>query len=224
MSLKYAVSEIFTNPMYAKGFKETLYMTGVASLFAYVFGLVLAAFLYFSKRSKNKALVSFGKAISWVINIGRSIPFLILVMLLINVTRAIVGTSIGSTATIVPLIIGSTPLVARMLESSFEEVSGGKIETAISMGANGFQVLGKVLLTEAFPSIIRGVSISMISILGYTAMAGALGGGGLGQLAMSYGYQRYRTDVLLITLILLIIMVQIIQSVFNILATIIDKR
>ena len=218
------ILEIFTNPMYGKALWETVYMTFIASFFAYIFGLIIAAFLYFSKRSKRTVVKTVGQIVGWIINIGRSIPFLILVMLLMDVTRVIVGTVIGSTATIVPLVIGSTPLVTRMLESSFEEISSGKIETAISMGADNFHILFKVLIPESLPSIIRGMSISSISILGYTAMAGALGGGGLGQIAMSYGYQRYRTDVLIITLIFLIVLVQIIQSVFNLLANAIDKR
>lgn len=154
----------------------------------------------------------------------RSVPFLILIIVLIPFTRFVVGTSIGATATVVPLIVGAAPFIARMVESSLLEVDAGVVEAAQAMGASPWQIVTKVLLKEAVPSLITGAAIALTTILGYSAMAGAVGGGGLGDLAIKYGYHRYQTDVLLLTLVILIALVQIIQALGNGLAKKIDHR
>lgn len=213
-----------TTPLYMKALGQTIYMTFFTTFFSYIMAIFLASFLFATKSSKHKVVKVINAVLSWIVNIARSIPFIILVMLLMSFTRLLVGKSIGTQAALVPLTIGSTPLVTRMLESSFEEVGIGKVETATSMGASKFQIMYKVIIPEAMPSIIRGLSISMISILGYTAMAGSLGGGGLGQVAYNYGYQKYNYSVIINALVWLIILVQIIQSTFNFIAKVIDKR
>ncbi len=154
----------------------------------------------------------------------RSVPFLILLIAVMPVTRTIVGTTIGSKATIVPLVIGAAPFIARMVESSLKEVDRGVIEAAESMGASPFQIMFKVLLPEAKPSLLVGAAISVTTILGYSAMAGIVGGGGLGAIAMNYGYYRYQQDIMFITVILLVVIVQIMQEVGMKIATISDKR
>ena len=159
-----------------------------------------------------------------VINLLRSAPFLILLVALTPVTRAIVGTSLGSTATIVPLVIGSAPFIARMVESSIKEVDGGVIEAAQSMGASPMQIVLRVMLPEAKPSLTVGAAIAVTTILGYSAMAGFVGGGGLGTIAVNYGVYRYQTDVMLVTLALLVAIVQVFQEVGMHIAARIDKR
>ena len=159
-----------------------------------------------------------------VINVIRSIPFLILLVALIPVTRLIVGTSVGTNATIVPLVIGAAPFVARMIESSLLEVDNGVIEAAQSMGASNFQIVKKVLLPEAKPSLLTGSTIAITTILGYSALAGFVGGGGLGATALNYGYTRYQTDVMLITVAVLVIIVQVFQEVGMFIVRKTDKR
>lgn len=159
-----------------------------------------------------------------IANIVRSIPFLILLILLIPFTRMIVGKSYGSTATVVPLVIAAGPFIARMVESSLKEVDEGVIEAARSMGASNLRIIVKVLLVEARTSLINGATIAVGTILGYSAMAGTIGGGGLGDIAIRYGYHRYQADIMIVTVVLLVILVQIFQMVGTTLANRLDKR
>ena len=203
-------------PLMLGGIKDTLYMTTVSTLFAYLLGLPAPSGL------KPQKLVY--RLLDTVVNIFRSIPFLILMILVIPVTRAIAGKAYGSTATIVPLVIAAAPYVARMIESSLLEVDPGVIEAAQSMGANIPTIIFKVLIPEAKTSLIVGATISCGTILGYSAMSGAIGGGGLGQIAISYGYNRYQTDVLFVTVALLIVLMQVIQIVGMKISRKTDKR
>lgn len=196
----------------AEGFLETLEMTGVATAVAYIFGLPLGVLLAVTAKNgiaENRP-VSF--VLGSIMNIARSIPFLILLVMLIPFTRLIVGTSLGTEATIVPLTVGTIPIVARMVEQSLHEVNPGVIEAAQAMGAGNLRIVKEVLIPEAGPSLLMGVSINTASVLGYSAMAGFVGGGGLGDIAIQYGYYRYETDILLITVALLVIIVQLLQS------------
>ncbi len=207
-----------------KGIVETLYMVLVSSIIAYIIGIPLGVLVYVTDTNgicKNKAV---NLVIGCVINIIRSVPFLILLVAILPVTRKIVGTTIGSTATIVPLVFAAAPYVARMVESSLKEVNQGVIEAAQAMGSSVFQIIYKVLLPEAKPSLLVGLTISIATILGYAAMAGFVGGGGLGAIAINYGYYRYDTDTMLITVILLVVIVQIFQEGGLWLVNRIDKR
>lgn len=211
-------------PILAKGTLETLYMTVMSTLFSYLFGLPLGVWVYITQKGNLRPNRGLNMILSWIVNIGRSIPFIILIVALIPFTRLIVGTAIGPTAAIVPLIVAAIPFVARMVESSLEELDRGVIEAAKAMGASDLQISLHVCLPEAVPSIIRGVSITAITLVGYSAMAGAVGGRGLGDIAIRYGYQRYQGDVMWITVVLLVIIVAMIQFAFNTLARVIDKR
>ena len=202
-------------PLMLGGIKDTLYMTTVSTLFAYLLGLPLAILLVLTAPSGLKPQKLVYRLLDAVVNIFRSIPFLILMILVIPVTRAIAGKAYGSTATIVPLVIAAAPYVARMIESSLLVVDSGVIEAAQSMGASTMQIIMKVLLPEALPSLINGSAIAATTILGYSAMSGAVGGGGLGKLAIMYGYNRYQTDIMFITVVLLIVIVQVFQSFGN---------
>ena len=162
--------------------------------------------------------------LGWIVNIGRSIPFVILMLAIAPFTRLIVGKAFGTTATIVPLVIAAAPFVARMVEQSLSEIDHGVVEAARTMGASTFQIVWKVLLPESVPSLIRGVAVTVITLVGYSAMAGALGGGGLGDIAVRYGMHRYQYDVMMLTLVLIIVIVQVIQVLFDIVAKRIDKR
>ena len=200
-------------PLMLDGIKDTLYMTTVSTLFAYLLGLPIAILLVLTAPSGLKPQKLVYRLLDMIVNIFRSIPFLILMILVIPVTRAIAGKAYGSTATIVPLVIAAAPYVARMIESSLLEVDPGVIEAAQSMGANIPTIIFKVLIPEAKTSLIVGATISCGTILGYSAMSGAIGGGGLGQIAISYGYNRYQTDVLFVTVALLIVLMQVIPLV-----------
>ena len=206
------------------GIKDTLYMTTVSTLFAYLLGLPIAILLVLTAPSGLKPQKLVYRLLDMIVNIFRSIPFLILMILVIPVTRAIAGKAYGSTATIVPLVIAAAPYVARMIESSLLEVDPGVIEAAQSMGANIPTIIFKVLIPEAKTSLIVGATISCGTILGYSAMSGAIGGGGLGQIAISYGYNRYQTDVLFVTVALLIVLMQVIQIVGMKISRKTDKR
>ena len=207
-----------------QGTLETLYMTLVSTLIAYLLGIPLGILVYITDSKgicKNRCLnFIFGA----IINMIRSVPFLILLVAMLPVTRLIVGTTIGSTATIVPLVAAATPFVARMVESSLKEVDTGVIEAAKAMGSSPLQIICKVLLPEAKPSLLVGCTIAIATILGYSAMAGFVGGGGLGAIAINYGYYRYKSDVMLITVALLILIVQLFQEVGMRIANKIDKR
>ena len=195
-----------------KGIFETLQMTFFASLFAYVIGLPLGILLYTTSKGRIFENRFVNTVIGAIINISRSLPFLILLVLLIPVTRFIVGSSIGTTATIVPLTIGAIPIIARMVESSLNEVPAGIIEAANSMGASPLFIVFHFILPEAGPSLILGAAINIATILGYSAMAGVIGGGGLGAIALQYGYYRYQKDVLWVTVSILILMVWLVQE------------
>lgn len=210
--------------MILNGILETLYMTVVSTVFGYIFGLPMGVLLCVSDKDGLKPNAVLYKILDIIANIVRSIPFLILLILLIPFTRFILGKSYGSTATIVPLTVAAIPFIARMVESSLKEVDSGVIEAATAMGAGNMRIIFKVLLVEARTSLITGATIAIGTILGYSAMAGAVGGGGLGDIAVRYGYYRYQTDIMIVTVILLIVIVQIFQSVGMLIANKLDRR
>lgn len=199
----------------AQGTWDTLLMTIVSTFFAYVIGIPLGVLCVLTSPKGLMPHHIFNMVLGWIINIGRSIPFIILLVALIPFTRFIVGTSLGVPGAIVPLVISAAPFIARMVEQSIEEVDGGLVEAAQSFGANTWQIVYKVFLREALPSLVRGFAIVFITILGYSAMAGCVGAGGLGDIAIRYGYQRYQDDVMIATVIILIVIVQIVQSACN---------
>lgn len=203
---------------------ETLYMTIVSTLIAYVFGVPLGLILYVTGDGGIRRNRAVNLVVGVIVNILRSVPFLILLVFILPFTRAVVGTTIGSTATIVPLVVAAAPYVARMVESSLKEIDGGVIEAARAMGSSTWQIIWKVFLPEAKPSLLVGATISLATILGYSAMAGFVGGGGLGAIAINYGYYRYQSDIMLITVILLVIIVQIFQEGGLKLVSKVDKR
>lgn len=203
---------------------ETLYMTFFGTLLGYIIGFPLGIFLVTSSKKGIAPMPKVNAVVGWIVNIGRSIPFIILIAVLVPVTRMIMGKAIGTTAMIFPLLIGSAPFIARMVETSLEEINQGVIEAAQVMGASNFQIILKVMIPEALPSLIRGASISTITIMTYTAMAGAMGGGGLGNVAIVWGYNRFNFEMLMAALILIIIIVQVIQILFQIAAKAVDKR
>ena len=210
--------------MIIKGIGETLYMVIASTAVGYLFGLPVGILLAVTDKDGIKPNAVCYKILDAISNIIRSIPFLILLILLIPFTRALIGKSYGPTATIVSLVVAAIPFIARMVESSLKEVDAGVIEAARSMGASTFTIITKVLLVEARTSLIVGSTIAIGTILGYSAMAGAVGGGGLGDLAVRYGYYRWQTDIMIVTVVLLIILVQIFQTVGMRLASRLDKR
>ncbi|MGN1248918.1 MAG: methionine ABC transporter permease [Candidatus Spyradocola sp.] len=210
--------------MLMEGAGETLYMTFVSALFAYVLGLPLGVALIITDKNGLHPMKTLNTVLGWIVNIGRSIPFVILMIAIAPFTRLIVGKAFGTTATIVPLVVAAAPFVARMVEQSLNEIDHGVVEAARTMGASTFEIVWKVLLPESVPSLIRGVAVTVITLVGYSAMAGALGGGGLGDIAVRYGMHRYQYDVMMLTLVLIIAIVQVIQVFFDIVAKRIDKR
>ena len=210
--------------MILKGIQETVYMTLLSTLMGYIIGLPMGVLLAVSDKDGLKPNRVLYRILDVIANIVRSIPFLILLILLIPFTRLVVGKSYGSTATVVPLVIAAGPFIARMVESSLKEVDEGVIEAARSMGAGNFRIIMKVLLVEARTSLINGATIAVGTILGYSAMAGTIGGGGLGDIAIRYGYHRYQADIMIVTVVLLIILVQIFQMIGTTLANRPDKR
>ncbi len=210
--------------MILEGIRDTLYMTIVSTLFGYVIGLPWGIALTVTGKDGLRPNNIIYRILDVVTNIMRSIPFLILLILVLPLTMIIVGKTYGSTATIVPLVISASPLIARMVESSLNEVDKGMIEAAQSMGANNLQIVWKVLLGEARVSLISGATITIGTILGYSAMAGTVGGGGLGDIAIRYGYYRYQANILLVTVILLIALVQIFQFIGTVISVRLDKR
>ena len=204
---------------------ETLYVTLIATLFAFVIGLPLGVLLVVGDKNGILPLpVWLMKVLNVIVNLLRSVPFIILIVVVFPLTRLIVGTTIGSVASIVPLVIAAFPFVARLVESSLREVNPNIIEAAQSMGATPFQIITKVMIPESIPSLISNATIAVTTILGYTAMSGAIGGGGLGNIAIMYGYQRYNYMVILIAVVLLIILVQVFQSAGTALSVKTDKR
>ncbi len=206
------------------GTVETLYMTMVSSFFAYLFGIPLGVVLFATSENGLRPNRKINLVIGLIVNTLRSAPFIILLLALIPVTRFVMGTTIGSSAMILPLVVAATPFVGRMVESSLKEVGCGVIEAAQSMGCSNFKIVTKVLLVEAKPALLMGATITVTTILGYSAMAGFVGGGGLGTLAINYGLYRYETNVMIITLVLLIVLVQLFQVVGMRWANKIDKR
>lgn len=210
--------------MLIEGIGDTLYMTLGSTFLGYLFGLPMGILLTVSDKDGLKPNAILYKILDTIANIVRSIPFLILMILIIPLTRFLVGKSYGPTATIVPLTLAAIPFIARMVESSLKEVDPGVIEAARSMGATNLTIITKVILVEARTSLITNATIAIGTILGYTAMAGALGGGGLGDIAVRYGYHRYQFDIMLVTVILLIVLVQLFQTIGMKLASKLDKR
>lgn len=202
-----------TGIMIAKGLLETLYMTVFSTSAAYLLGLPLGIILVVTAEGGILPRPALNKVLNLVVNLTRSVPFLILLIAVLPITRFITGTTIGSTATIVPLIIAAAPFVARLVESSIKEVDKGIIEAALSMGATPFEIITKVMVPEAKPSLILGGAIATTTILGYSAMAGIVGGGGLGDIAIRYGYYRYQNDIMIATVVLLIVVVQVFQDI-----------
>ncbi len=210
--------------MLLEGIRDTLYMTFGSVIIGYAVGLPLGILLYVSSEKGLRPNRVIYRVLDFVCNIIRSIPFLILLILLIPFTRMIVGQSYGSTATIVPLVICAAPYIARVVESSLGEVDSGVIEAAKSMGASNFQIITKVLLVEARTSLMTGFTITTGLLLGYSAMSGTVGGGGLGDISVRYGYYRWQTDIMLITVVLLIVIFQIIQNIGTKVALKFDHR
>ena len=211
-------------PLIAAGLFETLYMVFASTLLGYVFGLPLGVSLAVTDENGIKPNKGIYRVLDFIVNIGRSIPFLILLILLIPFTKLIVGKSYGTTATIVPLTISAIPFIGRMVEYSIKEVDHGVIEAAQSLGASTFTIIKRVLLGEARISILNGAVIAIGTIIGYSAMAGAVGGGGLGDIAIRYGYYRYETTVMIVTVIIIVLLVQLFQYLGNTLAIKLDKR
>ncbi len=210
--------------MIVKGIGETLAMVILSTLFGYAFGLPLGVLLYSTDKDGIKPNPTLYRILDFCVNISRSIPFIILLVVIIPFTKMLVGKSYGTAATIVPLTISAIPFIGRMVESSLKEVDKGVIEAAQSMGASNLQIITGVLLREALPSLVNGITICLGTIVGYSAMAGAVGGGGLGDIAIRYGYYRYQSDIMIVTLIIIVILVQLFQFVGSRIARKIDKR
>lgn len=210
--------------MLAEGTWQSIYMTVAITAISYLIGIPLGVFLVMSDKNGIHPMASLNWIVGGIVNILRSVPFLILMITIQPFTRMIVGTTIGTKAAIVALVVSAAPFVARMVEQSLLEIDHGVIEAAQSMGASNMQIVTKVLLPESLPSLLNGVLVSATTILGYSAMAGFIGGGGLGDIAIRYGYNRYDSGTMLITVVLLVIMVQIIQSVGSRIAKRSDKR
>ena len=207
-----------------QGLGETLQMTAISTIVAMIVGIPLGVVLVITGKGhilSNKAINS---NLCEVVNALRSIPFIILMVAIIPLTRLIAGTSIGTTAACVPLTIAAIPFLARLVETSIREINSGVIEAAQAMGASPFQIIRKVLLPEALPTIIDNVTVLIVNLISYSAMAGAIGGGGLGDIAIRYGYQRFQGDVMLATIIILIVLVQLIQSIGDFLSRKVNKR
>ncbi|MCI8326171.1 MAG: ABC transporter permease [Lachnospiraceae bacterium] len=206
------------------GFWETIYMTLVSTALGYLIGTPLGIILAVTDKGGIKQNRIVYRILDVISNIIRSIPFLILLILIIPLTRFLVGKSYGSSATIVPLVIAAAPYIGRMVESSLKEVDEGVIEAAKSMGAGTWTIIFKVLLVEARTSLIVGVTIALGTILGYSAMAGVIGGGGLGDIAIRYGYYRYQSDIMIVTIVILVLIVQILQALGMMLSKKLDRR
>lgn len=210
--------------MLGNGILETLYMTLTSTLIAYIIGLPVGVALVVTDKDGIHPIRWLNGVLNVVVNILRSVPFLILMVFVTPLTRAIIGTSLGPTATIVPLVIGSAPFIARLVESSIKEIDRGVIEAAQSMGARPMQIIWKVMLPEARPSILVGSAIAVTTILSYSAMAGFIGGRGLGDIAIRYGYYRYEEGIMFVTVVLLVVIVQVLQEVGMWIARKNDKR
>jgi D-methionine transport system permease protein len=203
---------------------ESLFMVSVAALVATTFGLPLGIFLATSRKGELFAAPSANSVLGVIVNAARSTPFIILVVAIIPFTRLIAGTSIGSSAAIVPLTVAATPFIARLVEAAIREVDGGLIETASSFGASPLQIVFKVLIPEALPGLVLALTLAVVSLLGYSAMVGAVGGGGLGDLGIRYGYQRFMPDMMLAVVVVLIVLVQSVQTVGDYFARRLNRR
>lgn len=210
--------------MLTKATLETLYMVIVSAIFTVGIGLPLGIILVVTSENHIATNKWISGVLSYVVNMTRSLPFIILMIFIIPITRWLIGTSIGTEAAIVPLVFAAIPFFARVVESALHEIDDGVIEAAIAMGATPLQIIIRVMIPEALPSLVLGVTITIINLLGYSAMAGAIGGGGIGDLAIRYGYHRFRTDVMLMTIFLLVVLVQSIQSSGNLIAQKIIKN
>ncbi|MBU4681393.1 ABC transporter permease [Cedecea davisae] len=199
-------------PLLLEGTLDTLYMVGLAALFTVLIGLPLGVLLFLSRRDGVLPSPRLNQILGAVINIGRSLPFIVLLIALIPFTRIIIGTTLGSTAAVVPITIGAFPFFARVVENALDEVDKGRIEAILSMGGNAWHVVSKVLLPEALPAVLAGITLTVVMLIGFSSMAGVIGGGGLGDLAIRYGYQRFNNQVMVGTVIILIVMVQLVQS------------
>ena len=207
-----------------EGLRDTTIMVVASTIFAYIIGLPLGVLLIVTRPGGIWEHPWLNRIVGWIINIGRSIPFLILMILMLDVTKILVGTKIGVRGAIPPLVASAATFIARMVESSLSEVDAGVVEAAQSMGASPWQIIRKVYLPEARPSLILGAAVSIVTIIAYTTIAGTIGAGGLGDLAVRYGYVRREMEMMAATVILIVIMVQIIQSLFSWLSTKLDKR
>ncbi len=203
---------------------DTLYMVFFSALFAIMFGMVIGVVLYITGKGGIYEIPTLNKVLNFIVNVGRSIPFVILMIAVFPLSKFVVGTTIGSTASIVPLTIASIPFVARVIENALQELDKGIIEAAMSFGASNTEIIFKVLLPETASAIVNGITLTIISIIGYSAMAGSIGGGGLGDVAIRYGFIRRDYDVLYVTIIIMIVMVQIVQLLGDMIARRLDKR
>ena len=203
---------------------ETLYMVTVAGIVGFAIGIPLGVILHITKKGGLMENTAFNSVLGAIVNVGRSVPFLVLMVAIIPVTKLIVGSFIGTTAAIVPLTIGAIPFVARLIEGALIEVPSGLVEAAQSMGATPLQIITKVLLPEALPTILNAVTITLVTLVSYSAMAGTVGGGGLGDVAIRYGFHRYDLTIMAVTVVMLIVLVQIIQSVGDALVKKVDHR
>lgn len=206
------------------GLTETLYMAGVSTVVALLIGLPLGVTLVVTEKGNILESVKIHQALGTIVNIFRSFPSIILIVILLPLSRFLIGTTLGATAAIVPLSIGSAPFFARIIENCLKEVAFGKIEAALAMGASPFTIISQVLIPEALPSLVRGITIAIIMVIGFTAVAGAIGGGGLGSLAIRFGYMRYRDDIMLVTVVILVILVQGIQWGGDFIAKYIERK
>ena len=210
--------------MLLTGLQETVFMVALSSLLSYLIGIPLGILLIVTDKDGIQPNGLINTVLGVIINLLRSVPFIIMLLAALPLTRFIVRTTLGPKAVVVPLVLAAAPYIARMVESSLKEVGAGVVEAAKSMGASNFQIVRKVMLPEAKPSLLMGAAISITTILGYSTMAGFVGGGGLGTLAINYGYYRYQTDVMLVTVVVLVIIVQLIQESFLWMARHADKR
>lgn len=203
---------------------ETIYMVFFSTIFASLLGFPFGILLVITEKGNIWEKPVFNKVLNSVINILRSIPFIILMLLVFPLSKILVGTRIGTTASIVPLSVAAAPFVARLIESSLREIDRGVIESSLAMGANPYEIVTKVLIPESLPSIVSGITIAIINLIGYSAMAGAIGGGGLGDLAIRYGHYKYEYDVMYISVIIIILLVQLVQFVGNRLTLKLNKK
>ena len=210
--------------LFLQGTVDTLIMTCVATILAYVIGIPLGILLVVTSPNGLRPNRIVSIIVGWIVNIGRSVPFIILLVALIPFTRFIVGTSLGVPGAVVPLVVTAAPFAARMVEQSLEETDSGLVEAAQSFGASTWQIVWKVYLKETLPSLVRGAAITFVTLFGYSAMAGTVGAGGLGDIAIRYGYQRFQTDVMIFAVLLCVVLVIVFQAIGDVTARKIDKR